>query len=136
MSVTLLHATLAPTDDSLPFAESEQNLWLGADVLDRRGPGANLSPEHIVEDLDGVLFTLKVDTMEVSQEEQQHPCVVHLLAQLCQHDVRSVPVGAAGAVGSEQHPFHRDQMLRQVLLGLQWIIRKSDRLVNCEILKK
>ena len=64
------------------FAECEEDVWRGADVLHGGCPGADLSPQHVVEDLGGVLLALKVDPMEVAKQHQQYARVVHLLLRV------------------------------------------------------
>ena len=53
----------------LPPAQREENVWLGADVLDSGRPRPDLPPEHVVEDLHGVLLALKVDPVHVPQQQ-------------------------------------------------------------------
>ena len=44
-----------------PSAKCEEYFRLGADVLYGGGAAADLAPDHVAEDLDGVLLALKVD---------------------------------------------------------------------------
>ena len=99
---------------SIPFAEGEEYFRLGADVLDGGGPGADLSAEDVVEDLDGVLLPLEVDSVHVAEQEEQQPRVVHLLAELRQHDVRLL----LGLVAKQQR-LHVHHLLREVLLRFE-----------------
>ena len=66
----------------LPSAQREKDLWLGANVLDRRRPRSYLSAHNVVKYLYGVLLPLKVDPVHVAQEEKKKSSVVHLLAEL------------------------------------------------------
>ena len=43
---------------SLPFKQHEEDILLGAQVLHRRRPSANLTPEDVVEDLRHIFLTL------------------------------------------------------------------------------
>lgn len=43
---------------SLPFKQHEEDILLGAEVLHRGRPSANLTPEDVVEDLSHIFLTL------------------------------------------------------------------------------
>lgn len=58
----------------IPRHRSEQHLLLTADILHRRPPRADLSPEEVVEDLDGVLACLEVEAGDVGDEEVEEVC--------------------------------------------------------------
>ena len=45
---------------SLPFKQHEEYILLGAEVLHRGCPGANLTPQDVVEDLSHIFLTLVV----------------------------------------------------------------------------
>ncbi len=64
---------------SSPFAKSEQDIRLCTNVLDRRGPGSDLPPEDVVEDVDGVLLPLEVDPVKVRQDQEQQAGIIGLL---------------------------------------------------------
>lgn len=50
---------------SLPFKQHEEDILLGAEVLHRGRPSANLTPEDVVEDLSHIFLTLvRRDTYE------------------------------------------------------------------------
>lgn len=69
-----------PTEDIFStFAKCEKNVWRGADVLHGGCSGADLAPQHVVEDLSRVLLALEVDPMEVAQQHEQHARDIHLL---------------------------------------------------------
>jgi hypothetical protein len=64
---------------SSPSAKSEKDIRLGTNVLDGRGPGSDLPPEDVVEDVYGVLLPLEVDPVKVRQDQQQQAGIVGLL---------------------------------------------------------
>ena len=113
---------------SLPFAEGEEYFRLGADVLDGGGPGADLPAQDVVEDLYGVLLPLEVDAVHVAEQEEQQPRVVHLLAELRQHDVRLL----LGLV-AEQQRLHVHHLLREVLLRFERILLSSLAIIMCQL---
>lgn len=45
---------------SLPFKQHEEDILLGAEVLHRGRPSANLTPKDVVEDLGHIFFTLVI----------------------------------------------------------------------------
>lgn len=49
---------------SLPFKQHEEDILLGAEVLHRGRPSANLTPKDVVEDLSHILLTLVVGDKE------------------------------------------------------------------------
>jgi hypothetical protein len=79
LSVILISVILLSEVERLPLAEGEDDLWLGADVLHGRGSSPDLSPQNVVEDVDGILLALEVDPVEVGQDQQQQAGVVRLL---------------------------------------------------------
>lgn len=53
-------STCAAVLPSLPFEQHEEDILLGAEVLHRGCPSADLTPEDVVEDLSHVFLTLVV----------------------------------------------------------------------------
>ena len=111
-----------------PLAEREEYFGLGANVLDGGSPGANLSPEDVVEDLHRVLLPLKVDPVHVAEQQEQEARVVHLLAQLGQHDVRLL-----FRLVAEEQGLHVHHLLREVLLRLLLLLPVATLLEGVEI---
>ena len=66
----------------LPSAKSKEDIRLGADILDGRGSSPDLSPQNVVEDVNGVLLPLEVDPVQVGQDEQQKTGVVRFLEKM------------------------------------------------------
>ena len=46
--------------NSLPFKQHEEDILLGAEVLHRGRPSANLTPKDVVEDLGHIFLTLVI----------------------------------------------------------------------------
>lgn len=97
-----------------PSAQRENDVRFRANVFHGGSSRSNLPPEDTVENLNGILFALKVYPVHIPQQGQNKACVVHFLAELGQHNVRLL----VGLV-AEQQLFHVGQLSRQILLSLQ-----------------